>query len=523
MRRAPVAFALILAVVACGRSHPHGEREDQDGHAHGGEQDEVPGRSVTAWASKHELFMEYRPLVVGQETAFAAHVTWLPTYQAASAGRVAVRIQMQGGAALEAVAGAPASPGIFRPTVTPRTAGACAMTITIETHDTVDQVTAPGCQVFADLAAARAALAGEPEPAGRITYLKEQAWKTRFAVLEIAPRDLQPAVRATAEIKPAPGKEARLTAPTAGRLSLGDPVPVLGMQVAKGQLLATVLPGLPGADPAGLAAEAATARAELAAASAQLQRAERLHADRAIPEKQLEEARTRVAVAQARLAGAQGRSAQLAAGAAGRGGGRGAFRVVSPIAGTLVAAAATTGQTVGEGEPLFTVIDLSTLWLEARVFEPDIPKVEHTRAGWFAVDGYEQPFPLEPPSGRLVTVGNVVDPQSRTVPVVFEMANPGGRLRVGQFAVAWLATGAPVKALAVPESAIVDDAGKPVAYVQVEGESFERRPLELGLRSGGWAEVKSGLVAGEHVVTIGAYEIKLAAAAGAVPAHGHAH
>jgi multidrug efflux pump subunit AcrA (membrane-fusion protein) len=109
------------------------------------------------------------------------------------------------------------------------------------------------------------------------------------------------------------------------------------------------------------------------------------------------------------------------------------------------------------------------------------------------------------------------------VPVIFELREPDPRLRVGQFAKAWIATGAPVRSLAIPESALVDDGGKMVVYVQVEGESFERRPVTIGLRSGGWVGVSEGVVAGEHVVTVGAYELKLASAAGAIPAHGHAH
>jgi cobalt-zinc-cadmium efflux system membrane fusion protein len=87
----------------------------------------------------------------------------------------------------------------------------------------------------------------------------------------------------------------------------------------------------------------------------------------------------------------------------------------------------------------------------------------------------------------------------------------------------WIETGAATNALAVPESAMVDDAGRKVVYVQVEGESFERRVLTLGIRSGGWVEVKAGLANGERVVTRGAYDVKLAASGGAVPEHGHAH
>ena len=86
-----------------------------------------------------------------------------------------------------------------------------------------------------------------------------------------------------------------------------------------------------------------------------------------------------------------------------------------------------------------------------------------------------------------------------------------------------IATGAPRKALAVPDAALVDDGGRTIVYVMVEGEAFERRPVRLGIRANGWVEVLDGVAAGERVVSPGAYEIKLASSAGSVPAHGHAH
>jgi multidrug efflux pump subunit AcrA (membrane-fusion protein) len=61
------------------------------------------------------------------------------------------------------------------------------------------------------------------------------------------------------------------------------------------------------------------------------------------------------------------------------------------------------------------------------------------------------------------------------------------------------------------------------AYVQTEGESFERRIVRLGVRDREYVEVLSGVEPGEHVVTRGAYAVKLAAAGTQVPAHGHAH
>lgn len=182
-----------------------------------------------------------------------------------------------------------------------------------------------------------------------------------------------------------------------------------------------------------------------------------------------------------------------------------------------------TGETVEEAGPLFEVIDLDRVWLVARVFEPDVPRVETARTAWFTIEGYEQPFTVDETNARLATIGRVIDPKTRTVPVIFDLDNRDGRLRIGNFTRVVIATGAPRRVLAIPEPAIVEDAGKSVAYVMVEGEAFERRPLRLGVRSHGWVEVLEGVAHGERVVAKGAYEVRLASASGAVPAHGHAH
>jgi RND family efflux transporter MFP subunit len=419
----------------------------------------------------------------------------------------------------------PASPGIYRPSVRPEKAGGCRLRITVARRGAEEKVELPGCKIHADETAARSDPPASQRSAGTIKYLKEQAWSADFATLLAAERDLQPGIQVNGEIRPAAGKEARLVATTPGRVVVADPVPVLGAPVKKGQVLATIAPRLQaGGDRASLDAEAQALRAELETARAQVARAERLFAEQAIPEKQLDEARSRVRVAEANLAGARGRLQQFDVGASGRGNvGRGAFQVRSPIDGTLVAVAATSGQMVQEGDALFNVIDLRTIWLECRVFEPDIPKIEGVQGASFTLEGHDAPFTVDAANGRLVTIGRVIDEHNRTVPHIFEVANADGRLRIGQFAKVTLATGQPVRTMSLPDSAIVEDGGKQVAFVQVGGESFERRPLKLGFRSTGWVQVLDGISAGDRVVVRGAYDIKLAAAAGAVPQHGHPH
>ena len=78
-------------------------------------------------------------------------------------------------------------------------------------------------------------------------------------------------------------------------------------------------------------------------------------------------------------------------------------------------------------------------------------------------------------------------------------------------------------ALAIPSSALIEDGGKKIVFVQTEGETFARRVVRTGIRSKGLVEVLGGVAAGERVVTKGAYEVRLAAASGAIPKHGHVH
>jgi multidrug efflux pump subunit AcrA (membrane-fusion protein) len=116
-----------------------------------------------------------------------------------------------------------------------------------------------------------------------------------------------------------------------------------------------------------------------------------------------------------------------------------------------------------------------------------------------------------------------LDLVSRTVPVVFEVENTDALLKLGSAVSVQLVTQSTVEAVAIPRAAVVDEDGILVAYVQVDGEAFERRQLTLGIREGDWIEVTEGLTPGERVVTRGAYLIRLAASSSTIPAHGHAH
>jgi cobalt-zinc-cadmium efflux system membrane fusion protein len=196
----------------------------------------------------------------------------------------------------------------------------------------------------------------------------------------------------------------------------------------------------------------------------------------------------------------------------------------APLAGVIAQAFASNGRYVEAGEKLFLVVDPGRLWLEAQVPETESAQLAQVTGAAFTVDGFEQTFEIKPgENGRLVSLATVVDPVRRTLPVIFEFDAKDLHLPLGAFARIRLFTAQRTDVLAVPESAIVDDNGIAVVFVQTGGESFERRLVKLGIRDSGYVEVKAGLQAGDRVVTEGAYLVYLAATAPGAPVHGHVH
>ena len=485
---------------------------------------ELPGRSLTRWTDKTELFIEHRALVVGHEAAFAVHATVLATFKPVASGALSLTLSCAGQPEQTVRAAAPQSPGIFRPVLKPAQPGSCRLVAAIESPQLQDRVELGACEVYASAAAAIAAPA-EDEPAGaRIPFLKEQQWTTEFATQPVGEADLQPALAAYAELKPVPSRLHKLQAPIAGWLLL-EPQVRPGLRVQAGQVLAAIAPRLGSeGDRASLAAAVASARAELEAAEARLRRDEELVTVGAASQQALEEDRARAQTARARLEAASARLRQYQGGAGGGASGAASgFLLRAPAAAVLTAAHAASGGFIEAGQPVLTLLDPAVLWLEARVFEPDLGRVQPQLGSWFTVTGQAAPIPLVEPHGRLLYTSPALDAESRAAAVVFEVDNPGGALRSGQLARAFLPLGPKARSLAIPESAVLEDAGRAVAYVQAEGEAFERRVLSLGARDRGLVAVREGLAPGERLVVRGAYEIRLSSAAGSVPAHGHTH
>lgn len=520
------ALALILilgmSIVASGcQRQPEGTDAAHDG-AGAAAGEKLEPVAITHFSDNTELFVEFMPLTVGAESPFAAHMTRVSDYKAVTAGRLSATLSGAGQPDETFVIAAPAQPGIFRPVAKPRFAGERRLVFRLDApglaavHD-LGMVT-----VYRDHDGAAKAQAGEkPEAPGAISYLKEQQWKTDYGLTLVGRRALRESVAATAALRAPADREALINAIAAGQVMAAAEFPRVGMPVKKGQLLAYLVPHLGGdSDVATLEMQAQRARLAAQYASQERERMEALFKQEAVPEKRVQAARNQDKIARAELAGAERRVGQYRDGGAGSNG----IPIRSPIAGVVADVAVAPGAYIGAGQPIVHIVNPERLWLEVRVAESDIGRIGQPTGAAFTVDGFEQSFEIAPGAGgRVVGFGNVIDPATRTAPLLFEFPNPDRRLRIGMAARARVFAGKSTTVLAVPATSLIDDNGQAVVYVQRDGEAFERRPVQAGTRDAGWVEIKTGVAAGERVVSKGAYQVRLAATAPAAMGEGHAH
>ncbi len=168
----------------------------------------------------------------------------------------------------------------------------------------------------------------------------------------------------------------------------------------------------------------------------------------------------------------------------------------APASGFVIEKNVVEGQRVMAGERLYRLADLSTVWVEADVYERDLAVVKPGAPASVTVDAW----PGETFAARVLLVAPALDPATRTARVRFALPNRGARLRPGMFANVEL-TAASVRALTVPADAVVDSGTRQVVFVSQGEGFFEPRAVEIGARSGGLVQVTKGLAEGEQVAS----------------------
>ncbi|WP_370679521.1 efflux RND transporter periplasmic adaptor subunit [Comamonas sp. GB3 AK4-5] len=313
----------------------------------------------------------------------------------------------------------------------------------------------------------------------------------KLQVEAVTTAELSTPVSAPASIEAAPEKLVKLAPPVAGRLvqihrALGD-------AVRAGDPLFT----MDSADMANVRADQAKAQATLLHAQREADRQKLLLDAEIAARKDYEAAELELATARADVAAVADQLAQM--GAPSKAGSRGAYVLRSPINGRVVEMNGAQGAYWNDiNESVMTVADLSTVWLSASVNERDLASVTVGQNTHISLNAY----PNQTLEGKVRYVGELLDPETRSVKVRVAVDNQDGRLRPGMFA--QVRFDGPVhQATVVPTSALLQSGVGTRVFVEQSAGHFVPREVQVGAQQGQQVEITDGLKAGERVVVNG--------------------
>jgi len=254
-----------------------------------------------------------------------------------------------------------------------------------------------------------------------------------------------------------------------------------------------------------------------------LSREERVYKGKVVDARALQTARAEVTAAQIDLQAAADKIRVLGASPSGTGD---TVSVASPISGRIVARNTNVGEMASTSDALFTVANLSSVWIEADVYEKDLARVSKGQRAEIRVDAWpERVF-----AGTVGSIGDMLSPESRTAKVRCVVSNSEGLLRGEMFAKVSLITARRGSTVLVPREAVLDDAGKKVVFTPCAEcpedikagtnacGAYDKLQVTIGAAHGRLLEVLSGVEAGIPVVTTGAYQLKTAMGSGKLEA-----
>jgi cobalt-zinc-cadmium efflux system membrane fusion protein len=178
----------------------------------------------------------------------------------------------------------------------------------------------------------------------------------------------------------------------------------------------------------------------------------------------------------------------------------------APFSGVVTSHHAVESEVVEPGAELLAITDMSSLWVLADVYEKDLALIRTGQPVEVRVASY----PKEMFRGRITHVADVIDPKTRTAKVRCLVRNESGLLKLEMFASVEIPVEQTIPVLAVPSSSIQQIEGRPVVFVRNSETEFQKREVQTGVESQGYTEIRSGIKAGDPVVSQGSFVLKAA-------------
>ena len=340
-------------------------------------------------------------------------------------------------------------------------------------------------------------------------FPKEKSWSVDFATEEAVLEPFGQVIRATSRVQPSQEEVFTVSALTDGVVSIGAKALVEGREVRKGETLC-IVKGSGTADE-NLATKYARAEADYNFARNEYERKKALASDRIVSESELRQAEAAFEKAKAvfeNLKGnfdASGQSAK------------------SPIEGFVTSVTVSNGQFVRAGDPIATVSRSRSLLVVAEIQPRYSACLKDICGATFKDMDSGRIWTLDELGGKVVSYGKSVSSDSPLIPVTFSVPNKGGFIP-GSFLQTRIITRSETPAITLPTTSLIEEQGNYFVYRQLTPEYFEKTPVTIGASDGLRTEIRSGLSAGERVVSKGAMFVKLAQASGALDPHaGHNH
>lgn len=492
--------ALILSLLFMSCTHDHDNEVKEIEHEYG-------GTSVTQYTEKTEIFMEYPALVVNKEADFLIHLTDLKNFKAVTKGALTADFTSDKGAKLSIKKEKPARDGIYIPTVIFKEPGNYQMVIKLNGNQVSDIIIVKDVIVYVN---ENEIPFKDEESNSTISFLKEQQWKIDFANKHVEKRKMQQFIIATGEIKAKPELFSKVVSPIQGIVlsKNNSALKTIGTYVKKGDYLLNISPS------ANATENIQRIKNDYLLAKSEYERVEALFKKKVASKKNLDEARFDF---ESKKASYDSLIDQIEITENG-------YAVIVPISGFIENINFVLGDQLESGQELFTILNPNRLILKTNVPSSHFEVANNVTDACFKPEGLSSEFTISLLNGEKLSVAASLNLQNRTVPVYFEFNNPKNQLRVGMFAEVHLGIGNSEEFIAIPESAVINEDGLRTAYVQLEGEAFEKRILKTGIVDNGYVQVIDGLKVGERVVTEGAYQVRLAGLSpDSAIGHGHAH
>lgn len=346
--------------------------------------------------------------------------------------------------------------------------------------------------------------ASESEHSDEIILPKAKAEAAGVKVSTIEPGTFEQVIKTSGQVLAAQGDESVAVATVAGVVSFHGKV-TEGMSVGKGSTLVTISSSnIADGDPV------QRARIAYEISKKEYERMKALVKNKIVSDKDFAQAEQNY------------ENARISYEALAKGNTKGGQAISSPIGGYVKNILVKEGDYVTIGQPLVSVTQNRRLFLRAEVSEKYYPYLRTIGSANFKTPYDNKVYALKELSGRLLSFGKSAGDNSFYVPVTFEFDNKGDIIP-GSFVEVYLLSTPMENVISLPRTALTEEQGLFFVYLQLDEEGYKKQEVTLGADNGQSVQILTGVKAGDPVVVNGAYQVKLASASNAIPAHSHEH